>query len=86
MIWKFFNDSNVMVKESTLYFFPGPEYKYGQYCTPLSQLDYRYFFVLGAYGGKGGGGPNQNRTSIVLVTFSATEIECCFLFVCFYLI
>ena len=22
------------------------EYKYGQYCTPLSQLDCRYFFVL----------------------------------------
>ena len=22
------------------------EYKYGQYCTPLSQSDCRYFFVL----------------------------------------
>ena len=22
------------------------EYKYGQYCTPLGQSDYRYFFVL----------------------------------------
>ena len=22
------------------------EYKYGQYCTPLTQLDCRYFFVL----------------------------------------
>ena len=22
------------------------EYKYGKYCTPLTQSDYRYFFVL----------------------------------------
>ena len=22
------------------------EYKFGQYCTPLTQSDYRYFFVL----------------------------------------
>ena len=28
------------------YFFQAPEYKYGQFCTPLSQSHCRYFFVL----------------------------------------
>ena len=28
------------------YYYLVEEYKYGQYCTPLSQSDCRYFFVL----------------------------------------
>ena len=50
MMWKFFNDANVMQKNRVLLFFPRlrvqilkKEYKYGQYCTLLSQSDCRYF-------------------------------------------
>ena len=52
MTWKFFSDSNVMVKESNIFFFRSrvqileTEYRYGQYCTPLSQSHCRYLFVL----------------------------------------
>ena len=52
MMRKFFNYLNVMVNESNVNFSSSRvqilkiEYKYGQYCIPLSQSDCRYFFVL----------------------------------------
>ena len=59
MTWKFFNASNVMIKESNVTNFPlqstnienrvqilETEDQHEQYCTPLSQSDCRYFFVL----------------------------------------
>ena len=51
-MWKFFNDAKVMVKELNVIFSRSrvqilkTEYNNGQYGTPLSQSDCRYFFVL----------------------------------------
>ena len=52
MRWKFFNESNDMVKESSVIFFRSRvrilaiDYKCGQYCTPLNQSDCEYFLFL----------------------------------------